>query len=66
MYQQQRKDVRQGLRKTVNWVTIAKESTPGFHRLRTEAGRKRVLEKLRNAVYTRRKRRNNQLPDMPT
>jgi hypothetical protein len=52
LYRRQRKEVRQGNLRDVNWLPTARECIPGFNRA-THYRRLALIRNLRNAVYVR-------------
>ena len=55
LYEQQLEEMRQGQRSDPNWLPIAQECVPQFHRFNSYR-RQAEIQKLRNAVYGRLKR----------
>ena len=55
MWRNQRSEARRGLRKKVNWFTIAKACIPGVCE-RTEPEQQGLVKRLRNAVFNRNRR----------
>ena len=60
MYKTQRQAVLEGKQRGVNWNTIALECITGYRQFRSDVHRRDVLNKLRNSVYARlRRKRTN-------
>jgi len=53
MYADQRREIKRGGRKRVNWSPIATACIQGFRKIRSEYKRRAELDKLRDAVYRR-------------
>lgn len=63
LFKAQRRAVAEGKQKGVNWSKIALECIHDYRKIRSEVHRRDVLNKLRNSVYARlkRKRTNKQM-----
>ena len=58
LFKAQRRTVKEGNQKGVNWHIIALECIPGYRKFRSGVHRRDVLNKLRSSVYARLKRTN--------
>jgi hypothetical protein len=57
LFKAQRQAVAEEKQRGVNWQRIALECIPGYRKFRSNAHRRGVLNKLRNSVYARSKRK---------
>ena len=56
LYQEQLRQMEAGIRKAVNWLTIARQCVPHYAEIRSNYRRMAITDRLRNAVYSRLKR----------
>ena len=56
LYAEQQREVRDGVRQSVDWLGIARECSPAFATARSHTRRTELLRRLQSAVYARQKR----------